>query len=97
MKIDKIYEELQELAKRAGIDIRRSAGRFKSGYAVLEDRKIIVFNRTAAMETKCAVISRCLLQNGIEGYYVKPAVREFIENEKENLKNNPDFKLKIDY
>lgn len=96
MKLKDIFEELRYIAKRADIRIRHENGRFNSGYCILNNRKLILFNRTTPLETKTAVLARSLLNEDLEGIYIKPAIRDFIEKEKENVKEDTDqFKMDL--
>lgn len=98
MKSKNIFEELKETASRIGISIRSESGAFKSGYCILHDSKMIVFNRKTPIETKSAVIAQCLLDSDIDGIYLKPAIRDYIENEKELAElNKNNFMLEVNY
>lgn len=97
MKIDQMLKELTEIAKRIGIKTRTEPGSFKSGYCILDEQKLIIFNRSTTTETKAAVLARILFTQDIEGIYIKPVVREFIEKEEDNIVDGGIFELEIDY
>ncbi|NLO20008.1 MAG: hypothetical protein GX121_09105 [Ignavibacteria bacterium] len=80
MKLKKIYEELLSTAKNLGISVRKDKGHFKSGFCTLDERELIVINRSAPVEQRVAVLSRCLSRYS-DNIYLKPAIRDFIENE----------------
>ena len=81
MKIKDIYQELADIAKQSRVIIRKEAGAFKSGYCLVEDKKIIVLNRMASIEYMSKIIALGLNYFEIDQQYLKPAIREFIENE----------------
>jgi hypothetical protein len=97
MKIKQIHEELKNLANELGIKIRKENGSFKSGWCVINDNKLIIVNRNTPMETISAVIARCLAKHDIDNLFIKPAVRDYIDNEKQNIENVNEFSLEIDY
>lgn len=97
MKAKQIHEELNNLAKELGIKIRRESGKFRSGWCVVNDNKLILVNRTTPAETVAVVIARCLAQHDLDNQFVKPAVREFIEAERSNLETETNFNLEVKY
>ena len=80
MKINKIYDELIEAAKNLGITIRRDKGSFKSGFCRIDNKELIVINRSTPMEQCITVLSKCLSNHSNE-IYLKPVLRDFIEKE----------------
>lgn len=44
--------KLEDLFKNAGYKVRYEKGNFKSGYCILEDKKVIVINKFVEVETK---------------------------------------------
>jgi hypothetical protein len=97
MKLKNIYEDLLELAKRVGITIRKEQGHFKSGYCIIKEQQTIIFNRGTTIETQSAVIARCLNEIKIDDIYVKPALREFLERERDMAPGESNFTLDIEY
>lgn len=97
MKITEIYEELVEIAKKLNITVRKENGKFKSGFCVVDDDKYIVVNRSTPIESTTAIIARTLLEQDIKDVYIKPAVREYIEKQKDLYIQESDFNLKVDY
>lgn len=97
MKAKQIQEELHQLSKDLGIKIRRESGKFKSGWCIVNDNKLILINRTAPPEIITSVIAKCLAMHNLDNIFVKPAVRDFIENEKNTLKSEDDFNLEVSY
>lgn len=81
MTADQILKELEELAERSGITIRYEKGDFDGGYCVLKAERLIVVNRKLAPAKKGSVVAQAIAEVGVEEVYLKPAVREFIEEE----------------
>lgn len=83
MKINAIFEDLTTLASQFGYVIRKEKGIFRGGNCVLNTQKIIVVNALAPYEARVAIIARVLADLPLEEVTIKPAVREFIERERE--------------
>ncbi len=81
MKQNEIFDELSIIVKKSGYSIRYDRGPFQSGYCIVNEKKLILFNRYTPMETKISVLIKCILSNDFDGIFIKPAVREFIEKE----------------
>lgn len=98
MKLKEIYEELLEIAKQAGIKVRKENGRFNSGSCLVKEEAVIVLNKTTTMETMSSVLAKSLSEFPIDNIYIKPAVREFIEREKAiaSIKDK-NYKLEVEY
>jgi hypothetical protein len=93
MKIKEIASELEELAKSQGYKIRRDSGRFKSGFCIINEEKVVLLNKNASAEAAANIFARCLASAGAsDDIYVKPAVREFIDRERDG---DEDFTLKL--
>ncbi len=96
MKIHEIFDELKEVARQKGITVRRDQGRFRSGYCILNEKRVVLFNRTTPLEMQSSVLARCLINENIDDIYVKPVIREYIDKEKNTGKKENDFNLKIE-
>jgi hypothetical protein len=81
MTTEQILKELEELADRSGIAIRYEKGDFDGGYCVLKTDRLIVVNRKLASGRRASVVAQAIAEVGVEELYLKPAVREFIEEE----------------
>jgi hypothetical protein len=81
MTDDQIIKELEELAERCNIVLRYEKGDFDGGYCVLKEERLIVLNKKLPPSKKAAVLAQALAEVGVEEVYLKPAVREFIEDE----------------
>jgi hypothetical protein len=81
MTHEQILRELEELAEKSGISVRDEKGDFDGGYCILKAERIIVINKRLAAEKRTSILAQALAEVGIEELYLKPAVREFIEDE----------------
>lgn len=81
MTQNEILRELETLAAQCGISIRSEKGDFEGGFCVLKDERLVVINKKLSPARKASVLALGLAEIGIEDKYLRPAVREFIENE----------------
>ena len=81
MTNDQLLKELEELADNSGISLRYEKGDFDGGFCVLKAERIIVINKRLAPQKRTSVLAQAMAEVGIEEVYLKPAVREFIEDE----------------
>jgi hypothetical protein len=85
MTQEQIVKELEYLAANCGITVRYEKGDFEGGFCVLRTERLIVVNKKLAAVKKASVLVQGLAEIGIEEKYLKPAVREFIEDELSRL------------
>lgn len=95
MKINEIYSELLDAAKKAGVTVRKENGKFRSGNCLLNDKPVIVINKMASIEHTTRLIADMLSKQPIDNLFLKPAVREFIENESNKIKENIDVNFDL--
>jgi hypothetical protein len=81
MTHEQLIKELEDLAEKSSIALRYEKGDFDGGYCVLKTERIIVINKRLAPQKRTSVLAQALAEVGIEEVYLKPAVREFIEDE----------------
>jgi hypothetical protein len=81
MTHEQILSELEQLASNCGISIRYEKGDFDGGYCVLKAERLIVINKRLALARRTSVLAQGLAEVGIDEMYLKPAVREYIEDE----------------
>lgn len=81
MKVETLIQELHEVAVHLGVTIRYERGDFEGGYCILREEKILLVNRRLLPARKASVLARAMQEIGINNLYLKPAVREFIEDE----------------
>lgn len=97
MKLDQILEELMHLAKNIGVTVRKENGKFKSASCEVKSQKLIVLNRSTTLETMSSALAIGLAQYPIENLYIKPVVREYIEEQVQNKSKEPEFELEVEY
>jgi hypothetical protein len=81
MTHEQILSELEHLASNCGIAIRYEKGDFDGGYCVLKAERLIVINKRLALIRRTSVLAQGLAEVGIDELYLKPAIREYIEDE----------------
>ncbi len=81
MKHEEISQELHELAKQLGVNIRYEKGDFEGGYCTLKDEKMVLINKRLVPTQRAAVLAVALQEIGLDNIYIKPVLREFIEDE----------------
>jgi len=81
MTPEQMTRELESLAANSGISIRYEKGDFEGGYCILKAERLIVVNKKLAPPRKASILAQGLAEIGIDEVYLKPAVREFIEDE----------------
>ena len=81
MKHEMLIQELQDVATQLGVTIRYERGDFEGGYCILREQKILLVNRRLFPAKKASVIAMAMHEIGLEDMYLKPAVREYIEDE----------------
>jgi len=81
MTQEQIINELEDLASKSGIAIRYEKGDFEGGFCVLKAERLIMVNKKLAPGKRASIVAQGLAEIGIDELYLKPAVREFIEDE----------------
>ena len=81
MKHEALIEELHAVATQLGVTIRYERGDFEGGYCILREQKILLVNRRLLPARKASVLAMAMHEMGLDNMYLKPAVREYIEDE----------------
>ena len=81
MENQELLPELESIASQLGIKLRYEKGDFEGGYCVLKSERIIVINKKLSPSMRLTVLARGISEIGLNNIYVKPAVRDFIEDE----------------
>lgn len=79
MKPASLAIELEDLCTEVGYRVRRENGSFSGSDCVLEGEKLILLNRKRPPETHVGTLARVLRNAGVDGVFVKPAVRRELE------------------
>jgi hypothetical protein len=85
LKEGDLLDQLIDLARKLDFEVRTDKGSFRDGSCKLTERRVIVLNRSSVVQRKIEVISRALSEQSLDGFFILPAVREIIEQ----AKNNP--------
>lgn len=81
MTHEQLLKELEELASHCAIAIRYEKGDFDGGFCVLKAERLIVINKRLAPAKRASVLAQGLAEVGVDEVYLKPALREYIEDE----------------
>ncbi len=76
-----VLNDLEVLARQLGIELRYEKGDFEGGYCVLKSQKMLVVNKRLPDARKASSLAQALAEYGIEETFIKPSVREYIEDE----------------
>lgn len=88
MTSQQFYDELKLIAEQMGLSVRLEMGDFDGGLCTVMDRKVILLNRRHDISRRVNVIARVLHANGLDDVFVKPAIREMIEDEVARARSN---------
>lgn len=81
MKHEEIVAELEAAAQQLGVTIRYEKGDFEGGFCILKAQHILLINKKLLPNRKAAVLAVAMYELGLENVFVKPALREYIEDE----------------
>ena len=81
MNYPQLIQDLEELVRQCGTQLRYEKGDFEGGYCILKEQKVLVVNKKVHEMRKAAVLAQALSEIGIDSVFIKPAVRAFIEDE----------------
>jgi hypothetical protein len=74
-----IIEELEDAAHRLGLEVRAEKGNFRGGRCVVGDEELIMLNKRHQPETQLVVMAEALREAPLDTIYLKPAVRQALE------------------
>ena len=81
MTPEETLTELETLAKQLEISLRYEKGDFSGGYCVVKQQRTIIANKKLSPQRKLSILALGLSEIGLDGVFLKPALREFIEDE----------------
>ncbi|HUN65821.1 MAG TPA: hypothetical protein VMW43_06935 [Bacteroidota bacterium] len=81
MNYIQILQDLEELSGQIGVQLRYEKGDFEGGYCILKSQKLLVVNKRLADQRKASSLAQALAEYGIDGTFIKPALRQYIEDE----------------
>ena len=75
-----IIDELEDVARRLGFDVRAEKGNFRGGRCVVGEEELIMLNKRHQPETQLVVMAEALRDAPLDTIYLKPAVRQALED-----------------
>jgi hypothetical protein len=81
MKNEELLKELEQLAAQLGYKVRYEKGDFDGGWCVVKEEKLLLVNRKFDVRKRVSVLARCLGEMGVADRYLKPVLRDVIEEE----------------
>lgn len=75
-----IIEELENVAQRLGFEVRSEKGNFRGGRCIVEGEELIMLNKRHQPETQLVVMANALRDAPLDTIYLKPAVRQALED-----------------
>lgn len=81
MKHEEVIQQLQDVAQQLGITLRYDQGNFEGGYCILKAQRLLLVNKRLTPARKASVLAAALREIGLEGVFLTPALREYIEDE----------------
>jgi len=82
MKKEKIFDHLNELAKRLDIKVRVEKGDFAGGYCTKDEEPVIVINKRHMLDKRINVLAREVATFDLQGIDIPPPVLKIIESER---------------
>ena len=80
MKNKELLEEFHLLAEKLEIKIMKGKGDFSGGGCVVNNENVIVINNNKPIEQRLNTLAGCFKEYNLEGLYIIPALREYIDN-----------------
>lgn len=62
-----------------GYSVRTEEGNFRGGACVLREERVVFLNRRMTMEERAELLAKVLAGEDIEGLYLLPEVRRYVE------------------
>ena|SRR5581483_9348751 len=81
MTQDELFDELKSLCSQINLPLRFESGDFEGGLCVVNDERVLIVNKKAQLPKKIATLALSLADCDLDAVFVKPAVREAIEDE----------------
>jgi len=80
-----LVSELKQVLEKLGVEVREQAleselGKAKSGLVRIREQKIILLEHSLEPEEKVKILTRLLKEFDLEGVYLSPYLRKWIED-----------------
>jgi hypothetical protein len=79
---EKLIDELVEVYIKINYSVRIEKGNFKGGFCLLREQKVFLLNKNLTQDKKISFLVKNLAEIGVDDIFLKPNIREMIENEK---------------
>ncbi len=79
MKTEQIVKELEEVARKLGVDVRIERGSFRGGICTIDEDRVIVLNKRQPPEARLAILADSLRALPVDSVFMRPAVRQALE------------------
>ncbi|NBC18499.1 MAG: hypothetical protein GVY18_14425 [Bacteroidetes bacterium] len=76
MTTERIVDELEEAARKLGIEPRWEKGNFRGGRCTVGGRELVMLNKRHSPEKHLLVLAESLRDQPIDTIFLRPAVRE---------------------
>ena len=80
MKNKELLEEFHLLAEKLEIKILKGTGDFLGGSCIVNNEQVIVINKSKPIEQRLNTLASCFNQCDLEGIFLLPALREYIDS-----------------
>ena len=80
-KKEQLINELLEIFDKIGYKVRIEKGNFKGGFCLLREEKTLLLNKNLEQDKKISFLLITLSEIGVDDIYIKPHIREMIENQ----------------
>lgn len=88
MNYSHLLSELEQIAKKLGINIRYEKGDFEGGFCVLKEQKVVVVNKRLIDSRKASALALALTDYGVDLNDISDKLRLFIEDEAAKLRRS---------
>jgi len=78
MTQNEILSELEDVATRAGIEVRYDRLEGRGGECLVEGKVFVIINDALPEEDKISMLASALKKVDLEGIFLKPQIRELI-------------------
>ena len=80
MKNKELLEAFHLLAEKLEIKIMKGKGDFSGGDCVVNNENVIVINNNKPIKQRLNTLAGCFKKHNLDGLYIIPALREYIDN-----------------
>jgi hypothetical protein len=77
-----LIEELIEIFGKVNYNVRIEKGMFKGGCCLLREQNLFLLNKNLSQDKMISFLVKNLAEIGVDDIFLKPNIREMIDNEK---------------